>query len=228
MGEPFAGQAGESAGTLGRAARARSLFQTGYNSLRRALRALVGLAVVGLVGQHGGHEPISAIAAVRRPVRRRPCRAGRPHARNHRFHDQSARKYFTARLLHEPVGERGAREGGDPDPTTPGVPSWENPENFAGFKFRDPVAAARKWVAHLRTKEPGRCRCGGNAYGPRGRSAHGAGESRLSVDGESGARGRDARAGRRCDRDGAHAPRGAFVVCEPARCSRRRAGGATA
>ena len=35
-------------------------------------------------------------------------------------------------------------------------------------------------------------------------------------------------AGPRCDRDGAHAPRGAFVVCEPARCSRRRAGGATA
>ena len=35
-------------------------------------------------------------------------------------------------------------------------------------------------------------------------------------------------AGPRCDRHGAHAPRGAFVVCEPARCSRRRAGGATA
>jgi len=37
--------------------------------------------------------------------------------------------------------------------TTPGVPSWENPENFAGLEFRDPVASARKWVAHLRTKE---------------------------------------------------------------------------
>ncbi len=37
--------------------------------------------------------------------------------------------------------------------TTPGVPSWENPENFAGLEFRDPVAAARKWVAHLRATE---------------------------------------------------------------------------
>lgn len=37
--------------------------------------------------------------------------------------------------------------------TTPGVPSWENPENFAGLEFRDPIAAARKWVAHLRTNE---------------------------------------------------------------------------
>ena len=37
--------------------------------------------------------------------------------------------------------------------TTPGVPSWENPENFVGLEFRDPVASARKWVAHLRTNE---------------------------------------------------------------------------
>jgi 2',3'-cyclic-nucleotide 2'-phosphodiesterase / 3'-nucleotidase len=37
--------------------------------------------------------------------------------------------------------------------TTPGVPSWENPDNFAGLEFRDPVAAARKWVAHLRATE---------------------------------------------------------------------------
>jgi 2',3'-cyclic-nucleotide 2'-phosphodiesterase/3'-nucleotidase len=33
------------------------------------------------------------------------------------------------------------------------VPSWENPDNFAGLEFRDPVAAARKWVAHLRATE---------------------------------------------------------------------------
>jgi 2',3'-cyclic-nucleotide 2'-phosphodiesterase/3'-nucleotidase len=37
--------------------------------------------------------------------------------------------------------------------TTPGVPSWENPDNVAGLEFRDPIAAARKWVAHLRTNE---------------------------------------------------------------------------
>jgi 2',3'-cyclic-nucleotide 2'-phosphodiesterase/3'-nucleotidase len=37
--------------------------------------------------------------------------------------------------------------------TTPGIPSWENKENFAGLEFRDPVAEARKWVGVLREKE---------------------------------------------------------------------------
>ncbi|MGI9105944.1 MAG: bifunctional metallophosphatase/5'-nucleotidase [Pyrinomonadaceae bacterium] len=37
--------------------------------------------------------------------------------------------------------------------TTPGVPFWENRENFAGLEFREPVAEARKWVAVLREKE---------------------------------------------------------------------------
>jgi 2',3'-cyclic-nucleotide 2'-phosphodiesterase (5'-nucleotidase family) len=37
--------------------------------------------------------------------------------------------------------------------TTPGVPSWENRENFAGLEFREPVAEARKWVGVLRAKE---------------------------------------------------------------------------
>jgi 2',3'-cyclic-nucleotide 2'-phosphodiesterase/3'-nucleotidase len=37
--------------------------------------------------------------------------------------------------------------------TTPGVPVWENKENFAGLEFRDPVAEARKWVGVLRGKE---------------------------------------------------------------------------
>lgn len=37
--------------------------------------------------------------------------------------------------------------------TTPGVPYWDNPPNYAGLEFRDPVAAARKWVAALRTQE---------------------------------------------------------------------------
>ncbi|HEX9917621.1 MAG TPA: bifunctional UDP-sugar hydrolase/5'-nucleotidase [Pyrinomonadaceae bacterium] len=37
--------------------------------------------------------------------------------------------------------------------TTPGVPFWENRENFAGLEFREPVAEARKWVALLRDKE---------------------------------------------------------------------------
>ncbi|HEV7903512.1 MAG TPA: 5'-nucleotidase C-terminal domain-containing protein [Pyrinomonadaceae bacterium] len=37
--------------------------------------------------------------------------------------------------------------------TTPGVPVWENKENFAGLEFREPVAEARKWVGVLREKE---------------------------------------------------------------------------
>ena len=37
--------------------------------------------------------------------------------------------------------------------TTPGVPSWENPENYAGLEFRDPVVAARHWVQVLRETE---------------------------------------------------------------------------
>jgi 2',3'-cyclic-nucleotide 2'-phosphodiesterase (5'-nucleotidase family) len=37
--------------------------------------------------------------------------------------------------------------------TTPGVPVWENKENFAGLEFRDPLFEARKWVGVLREKE---------------------------------------------------------------------------
>ncbi|HEX8424168.1 MAG TPA: bifunctional UDP-sugar hydrolase/5'-nucleotidase [Pyrinomonadaceae bacterium] len=37
--------------------------------------------------------------------------------------------------------------------TTPGIPFWENRENFAGLEFRDPLVEARKWVAILREKE---------------------------------------------------------------------------
>lgn len=37
--------------------------------------------------------------------------------------------------------------------TTPGVPYWDNPPNYAGLEFREPAAEARKWVAELRTKE---------------------------------------------------------------------------
>lgn len=37
--------------------------------------------------------------------------------------------------------------------TTPGIPNWENPENYAGLEFRETVAEARKWVPILREKE---------------------------------------------------------------------------
>lgn len=37
--------------------------------------------------------------------------------------------------------------------TTPGVPVWENTQNYAGLDFREPVSEARKWVSVLREKE---------------------------------------------------------------------------
>lgn len=37
--------------------------------------------------------------------------------------------------------------------TTPGVPNWDNPPNYAGLEFHEPVSEARKWVPILRDKE---------------------------------------------------------------------------
>ncbi|MEP6636700.1 MAG: metallophosphoesterase, partial [Acidobacteriota bacterium] len=37
--------------------------------------------------------------------------------------------------------------------TTPGIPNWENIQNYAGLEFHEPVSEARKWVAVLREKE---------------------------------------------------------------------------
>jgi 2',3'-cyclic-nucleotide 2'-phosphodiesterase / 3'-nucleotidase len=37
--------------------------------------------------------------------------------------------------------------------TTPGVPNWDNPPNYAGLEFHEPVSEARKWVPELRVKE---------------------------------------------------------------------------
>ena len=37
--------------------------------------------------------------------------------------------------------------------TTPGVPNWDNPPNYAGLEFHEPVSEARKWVSALRDKE---------------------------------------------------------------------------
>lgn len=37
--------------------------------------------------------------------------------------------------------------------TTPGIPNWENPPNYEGLEFHEPVSEARKWVAILRDKE---------------------------------------------------------------------------
>jgi 2',3'-cyclic-nucleotide 2'-phosphodiesterase (5'-nucleotidase family) len=37
--------------------------------------------------------------------------------------------------------------------TTPGVPTWENPPNYAGLEFHEPLIEARKWVPILRQQE---------------------------------------------------------------------------
>lgn len=37
--------------------------------------------------------------------------------------------------------------------TTPAIPTWENPDNYAGLRFTDPVEAARRGVAALRKQE---------------------------------------------------------------------------
>ena len=37
--------------------------------------------------------------------------------------------------------------------TTPGVPQWDNPPNYAGLEFHEPLAEARKWVPILREEE---------------------------------------------------------------------------
>ena len=37
--------------------------------------------------------------------------------------------------------------------TTPGVPNWDNPPNYAGLEFHEPVAEASKWVKVLREQE---------------------------------------------------------------------------
>ena len=37
--------------------------------------------------------------------------------------------------------------------TTPGIPNWDNPPNYAGLEFHNPIPEARKWVEVLRAKE---------------------------------------------------------------------------
>ena len=37
--------------------------------------------------------------------------------------------------------------------TTPGIPNWENVQNYAGLEFREPVSEAKKWTGVLRDKE---------------------------------------------------------------------------
>ena len=56
---------------------------------------------------------------------------------------------FTPYLVKEVAGVRIGILG----LTTPAIPNWENPENYAGLEFRPLVSEARKWVAVLRGRE---------------------------------------------------------------------------
>src|SRR3982751_1868254 len=37
--------------------------------------------------------------------------------------------------------------------TTPGIPNWDNPPNYAGLEFHEPVSETHKWVPILREEE---------------------------------------------------------------------------
>jgi 2',3'-cyclic-nucleotide 2'-phosphodiesterase (5'-nucleotidase family) len=37
--------------------------------------------------------------------------------------------------------------------TTPGIPNWDNPPNYVGLEFHEPLVEARKWVPILRDQE---------------------------------------------------------------------------
>lgn len=77
--------------------------------------------------------------------------------REARFPVLSANTYKkgTDETYHRPyvVKEVGGVRVGILGLTTPGIPAWENVENYAGLEFREPVSEARKWVALLREKE---------------------------------------------------------------------------
>ena len=65
------------------------------------------------------------------------------------YEKSTGRPYFDPYLVKEVGGVRVGVLG----LTTPGIPNWENPQNYAGLEFRDPVAEAKRWVAVLREKE---------------------------------------------------------------------------
>jgi len=65
----------------------------------------------------------------------------------HRHTDD--KNVYPAYLMKEVSGVRVAILG----LTTPAIPNWEEPSNYAGIEFRETVAEARKWVPILRERE---------------------------------------------------------------------------
>jgi 2',3'-cyclic-nucleotide 2'-phosphodiesterase / 3'-nucleotidase len=64
-------------------------------------------------------------------------------------------KKGTAETAYDPyvVKEKGGVRIGILGLTTPGIPNWENEQNYAGLEFRDPAPEAKRWVSVLREKE---------------------------------------------------------------------------
>ena len=65
------------------------------------------------------------------------------------YHAGSDRTFYKPYIVKEVNGLRVGVLG----LTTPGIPNWENRENYAGLEFRDPVGEAKKWVGVLRDQE---------------------------------------------------------------------------
>jgi len=61
----------------------------------------------------------------------------------------SSRTHFQPYLIKEVAGVRIGVLG----LTTPGIPNWDNAQNYEGLEFREPVAEASKWVRVLRQRE---------------------------------------------------------------------------
>lgn len=61
----------------------------------------------------------------------------------------TARTHYQPYLVKEIAGVRVGVLG----LTTPGIPNWDNPQNYEGLEFNEPLREARKWVPILRRKE---------------------------------------------------------------------------
>lgn len=77
------------------------------------------------------------------------CEAAFPWLSANTYRAGTGENAFGAYLVREVAGVRLGILG----LTTPSIPNWENPENYAGLEFRPLVSEARKWVALLRGRE---------------------------------------------------------------------------
>lgn len=65
------------------------------------------------------------------------------------YHRGTNKTYYEPYLIKEIAGVRVGVLG----LTTPGIPNWDNPQNYEGLDFHEPLREARKWVPILRGKE---------------------------------------------------------------------------